>query len=149
MVEVPALLYQFDELLKKVDFVSVGSNDLFQFLFAVDRGNAKVSERFDTMSAPILRALRDIVRKADAAKKSASLCGEMASKPIGALALIGIGFRAMSLTPSALGAVKAMLLDLDAAKAEALLRPLVENPPQDGTIREKLEAFAAAEGLQL
>ena len=68
MVEVPALLYQLDELLKKVDFVSVGSNDLFQFLFAVDRGNAKVSERFDTMSAPILRALRDIVRKAQ--------CGE-------------------------------------------------------------------------
>jgi len=55
MVEVPALLYQLDELLKKVDFVSVGSNDLFQFLFAVDRGNAKVSERFDTMSAPIMR----------------------------------------------------------------------------------------------
>src|ERR671922_260046 len=68
MVEVPALLYQLDELLKKVDFVSVGSNDLFQFLFAVDRGNAKVSDRFDTMSAPILRALRDIVRKARAAK---------------------------------------------------------------------------------
>ena len=64
MVEVPALLYQLDELLKKVDFVSVGSNDLFQFMFAVDRGNAKVSERFDTMSAPIMRALRDIVRKA-------------------------------------------------------------------------------------
>ena len=63
MVEVPALLYQLDELLKKVDFVSVGSNDLFQFLFAVDRGNAKVSERFDTMSAPIMRALRDIVRE--------------------------------------------------------------------------------------
>ena len=60
-----------------------------------------------------------------------------------------LGFRALSLTPSALGAVKAMLLDLDAEKAEALLRPLVENPPQDGTIREKLEAFAAAEGLQL
>ena len=80
MVEVPALLYQMDELLKKVDFVSVGSNDLFQFLFAVDRGNAKVSERFDTMSAPILRALRDIVRKAKAAKKGVSLCGEMASK---------------------------------------------------------------------
>src|SRR5205085_431583 len=75
MVEVPALLYQLDELLEKVDFVSVGSNDLFQFMFAVDRGNAKVSERFDTMSAPILRALRDIVHKADAAKKCASLCG--------------------------------------------------------------------------
>ena len=71
MLEVPALLYQLDELLKKVDFISVGSNDLFQFLFAVDRGNAKVSERFDTLSAPILRALREIVQKANVAKKSA------------------------------------------------------------------------------
>src|SRR5260370_4798608 len=92
MVEGPALRYQMDELLKKVDFLSVGSNDLFQFLFAVDRGNAKVSERFDTMSAPILRALREIVRKADAAKKSVSLCGEMASKPLGALALLALGY---------------------------------------------------------
>src|SRR5690606_22472200 len=65
MIEVPALLYQLDELLERVDFVSVGSNDLFQFLFAVDRGNARVADRFDTLSAPILRALRDIVRKAD------------------------------------------------------------------------------------
>ena len=97
MIEVPALLYQLDELLKKVDFVSVGSNDLFQFMFAVDRGNAKVSERFDTLSAPILRALRDIVRKADAAKKTASLCGEMASKPLGALALIALGYRSLSM----------------------------------------------------
>ncbi len=88
MVEVPALLYQLDELLKRVDFVSVGSNDLFQFLFAVDRGNAKVSERFDTLSAPILRALRDIAVKANAAKVPLSLCGEMASQPLGALALL-------------------------------------------------------------
>jgi phosphotransferase system enzyme I (PtsP) len=71
MVEVPALLYQLDELLGKVDFVSVGSNDLFQFLFAVDRGNSKVSNRFDTLSAPILRALRDIVTRAETAGKCA------------------------------------------------------------------------------
>jgi phosphotransferase system enzyme I (PtsP) len=62
---------------------------------------------------------------------------------------MGIGFRALSLTPSALGAVKAMLLDLDVGKAAALIRPLIENPPRDGTIRERLEAFANAEGLQL
>ena len=66
MVEVPALLYQMDELLKRVDFVSVGSNDLFQFMFAVDRGNSRVTDRFDTLSAPILRALREIVKKANA-----------------------------------------------------------------------------------
>ncbi len=138
-----------EELLQKVDFVSVGSNDLFQFLFAVDRGNAKVSERFDTMSAPILRALRDIVRKAQIAKKSASLCGEMASKPIGALALIALGYRSLSLSATAHGPVKALILDLDAKKAEAMMIPLLEAPSGSVSIREKLTEFAEAEGLSL
>jgi len=149
MVEVPALLYQMDELLKKVDFVSVGSNDLFQFLYAVDRGNAKVSERFDTMSAPILRVLRDIVRKANAAKKAASLCGEMASKPLGALALIALGYRSLSLSATAHGPVKALILDLDARKAEAVLTPLLDAPSGSVSIRQKLTEFAEAEGLSL
>jgi phosphotransferase system enzyme I (PtsP) len=149
MVEVPALLYQLDELLKKVDFVSVGSNDLFQFLFAVDRGNAKVSERFDTMSAPILRALREIVQKANAANKSASLCGEMASKPLGALALIALGYRSLSLSATGHGPVKAMILDLDARKAEAMMTPLLDAPSGSVSIRQKLTEFAEAEGLSL
>jgi len=149
MVEVPALLYQMDELLKKVDFVSVGSNDLFQFMFAVDRGNAKVSERFDTMSAPILRALHDIVRKANAAKKGVSLCGEMASKPLGALALIALGYRSLSLSATAHGPVKAMILDLDAKKAEAMLMPLLDAPSGSVSLRQKLTEFAEAEGLSL
>src|SRR5918911_3866179 len=145
MVEVPALLYQMDELLKKVDFVSVGSNDLFQFMFAVDRGNAKVSERFDTMSAPILRALRDIVRKANAAKKGVSLCGEMASKPLGALALIAIGYRSLSLSATAHGPVKALVLDLDATKAASLMTGLLDAPAGSVPIRERLTEFAEAE----
>jgi phosphotransferase system, enzyme I, PtsP len=132
-----------------VDFVSVGSNDLFQFLFAVDRGNAKVSERFDTMSAPILRALREIVRKADAAKKSASLCGEMASQPLGALALIALGYRSLSLSATAHGPVKAMILDLNAKKAAAVMVPLLDAPSGSVSIREKLKEFAEAEGLSL
>src|ERR1700742_1110198 len=149
MVEVPALLYQMDELLKRVDFVSVGSNDLFQFLFAVDRGNAKVSERFDTLSVPILRALAEIVQKANAAKKSASLCGEMASKPIGALALIALGYRSLSLSATGHGPVKAMILDLDAKKAEAMMAPLLDAPSGSVSIRQKLKEFAEAEGLSL
>jgi phosphotransferase system enzyme I (PtsP) len=149
MVEVPSLLFQLDALIPRVDFLSVGSNDLVQFLFAADRGNRRVAERFDPISPPVLRALMSIVDKAKAGNKPVALCGELASKPIGALALIGLGFRAMSLTPSALGAVKALVLDLDARKTEALLRPMVENPPANRTIREELEAFAAAEGLQL
>jgi len=149
MVEVPALLYQFDELLRKVDFVSVGSNDLFQFLFAVDRGNAKVSDRFDTLSAPILRVLREIVTKAQAAKKSASLCGEMASRPIGALALIALGYRSLSLSPTGLGPVKAMILELDVRKAEAMMNGLLDAPAGTVSIRQKLTEFAEAEGLPL
>ena len=123
--------------------------DRFQFLFAVDRGNAKVSERFDTMSAPILRALRDIVRKANAAKKGVSLCGEMASKPLGALALIALGYRSLSLSATALGPVKAMVIDLDAKKAEAMLGPLLDAPAGSVSIRQKLTEFAEAEGLAL
>jgi phosphotransferase system enzyme I (PtsP) len=149
MVEVPSLLFQLDTLIPRVDFLSVGTNDLVQFLFAADRGNRRVADRFDPISPPVLRALMMIADRAREGGKPVSLCGELASTPLGALALIGLGFRSMSLTPSALGAVKAMLLDLDAGKVEALLRPLVEKPPHDATIRERLEAFAAAEGLQL
>ena len=147
MVEVPALLYQMDELLKKVDFISVGSNDLFQFLFAVDRGNGKVSERFDTMSAPILRVLREIVRKANAAKKSASLCGEMASKPLGALALIALGYRSLSLSATAHGPVKALILDLDAKKAEAVMTPLLDAPSGSVSIRAEAHGIRGSRGV--
>jgi phosphotransferase system, enzyme I, PtsP len=108
-----------------------------------------VSERFDILSVPILRALRDIVRKAKAAGKSASLCGEMASKPIGALALIAIGYRSLSLSPTGHGPVKAMILELDAKKAEAMMAPLMDQPAGSVSIRQKLTEFAEAEGLPL
>jgi phosphotransferase system enzyme I (PtsP) len=149
MVEVPALLYQLDELLKRVDFISVGSNDLFQFLFAVDRGNAKVADRFDTLSAPLLRALRDIVVKANAANKSASLCGEMASQPLGALALLALGYRSLSLSATAHGPVKALTLELDVAKAAAMIQPLLDAPTSSVSIRDRLREFAEQEGLPL
>src|SRR5919205_1579447 len=107
MVEVPSLLYQLDELCARADFLSVGSNDLFQFLYAVDRSNRRVAERFDPLSSPILRALKAVADKGLAAGKPVTLCGELASKPIGALALIGLGYRHLSLTPSSIGPVKA------------------------------------------
>ncbi|MFH7428685.1 putative PEP-binding protein, partial [Pseudomonas syringae group genomosp. 7] len=84
MLEVPALLCQLDELMEAVDFVSVGSNDLFQFSMAGDRGNARVSDRFDRLGKPFLRILRDIVRGAERKKTPVTLCGELASKPISA-----------------------------------------------------------------
>ncbi len=149
MVEVPSLLYQLDELLERVDFLSVGSNDLLQFFYAADRGNTRVAERFDPLSVPVLRALRAIVEKAHAHEKPVTLCGELASKPIGALALVAIGYRSLSLTPTAVGPVKAMLLELDATKVAALLAPLIDGPAGSVAIRERLQKFAAEEGLQI
>jgi phosphotransferase system enzyme I (PtsP) len=149
MLEVPSLLFQLDELLDRVDFLSVGSNDLVQFLYAADRGNTRVAERFDPISAPVLRALKDIADKGRAHGKPVTLCGELASKPIGALALVGLGYRSLSLAPSAVGPVKALLLDLDTRKCEKLMGPLIKSPAHSVVIRERLEAFAAAEGLSL
>jgi phosphotransferase system enzyme I (PtsP) len=149
MVEVPALLFQLDELLTRVDFLSVGSNDLVQFLYAADRGNSLVAERFDPISPPVLRALKDIADKAKIHGKPVTLCGELASKPIGALVLIALGYRSLSLSASAVGPVKAMILDLDARKAAELVCPLLNGKRGRAALRETVEAFAAAEGLQL
>jgi phosphotransferase system enzyme I (PtsP) len=149
MVEVPSLLYQLDELLDRVDFLSVGSNDLVQFLYAIDRGNPRVSDRFDALSAPVLRALKDIADKARAHGKPATVCGELASQPLGALALVAIGYRSLSLTASAVGPVKAMLLDVDCRKAAALLSPLIDKSPRGTPIRAQLEKFAGENGLQV
>src|SRR4030095_962599 len=118
MVEVPALLYQLDELLTRVDFLSVGSNDLVQFMFAADRGNSWVADRFDPLSVPVLRALRDIVDKGRAHGKSVTLCGELLSQ--------ALGDRALWVTPSALGRSKSLLLDVAAAHAGALVRKLID-----------------------
>src|ERR1700680_284609 len=147
MVEVPALLYQLDELLERVDFLSVGSNDLAQFLFAAARGSPRVNTRFDDLSIPMLRALKDIADRGHAHGKPVTVCGEMASRTVSALALIALGFRKLSLVPSAVGPIKAMALELDAGKAEALVSALMARKNNTGSIREKLNAFAEAEGI--
>jgi phosphotransferase system enzyme I (PtsP) len=149
MVEVPSLLYQLDELLERVDFLSVGSNDLMQFMYAADRGNNRVAERFDPLSAPMLRALRLIADKARQHNKPVSLCGEMASKPICAATLVALGYRTLSLSPSSVGPVKAALLELDSSKAGAALLPMLDQPAGSVALREQFEAFAAAEGIPL
>jgi phosphotransferase system, enzyme I, PtsP len=149
MLEVPSLLFQLDELLERVDFLSVGSNDLMQFLYAADRGNIHVAHRFDPLSAPVLRALKEIADKGHKHSKPVAVCGELASQPIGALALAILGYRSLSLSPSAVGPVKAILLELDCKKAEAAILPFLAQPVGSVSIRHKLEGFAAAEGLQL
>ena len=127
MIEVPALIWQLEPLLKRVDFISVGTNDLMQFLFAVDRSNMNVAHRFDTLSLPLLNALAKIEKTAREQGVPVNICGEMASRPLEAMALIGLGFGSLSMAPMAIGPVKAMLLGLDAADIRHTVDQLLGN----------------------
>lgn len=142
MIEVPSLLYQLDELFQAVDFASIGSNDLFQFFAAVDRGNTRVAGRFDTMSPAFLRALRHIVVKADSYRTPVTLCGEIAGRPLDAMALAALGYRSLSMSASALGPVKAMVRSLDLARLSARFLPRLDQQDGSGNLREFLRGFA-------
>ena len=146
MIEVPSLLFQLDALVSAVDFVSVGSNDLLQFMMASDRSNTRLAGRFDALSRPFLRALRQIVGTAEG-KVPVTLCGELAGDPLGAMALIGIGYRSLSMSPASIGPVKAMVLALDAGKIASKIDTLLENDFGDAAVRGELAAFAEAEGI--
>jgi phosphotransferase system enzyme I (PtsP) len=149
MIEVPAILYDIDSVMRRVDFASVGSNDLMQYMFAVDRGNERVSARYDTLSFPMLRALETIINAARRHGRHVTLCGEMAGRPIEAMALIGLGFRSLSMSASAIGPVKSMLLSLDAEALSSRLKGLLDTSHSGVKIREELKAFAAATGVEL
>lgn len=109
MIEVPALIFQLDAILEQADFISIGTNDLAQFLFACDRGNPRLTERYDVLSSPFLKMMGEIVEKADKHGVYCSVCGEMAGNPIEAMALIGLGFRNLSMSGSSFGRVKSMV----------------------------------------
>ncbi len=147
MVEVPSLMWQLEALLPRVDFVSVGSNDLFQFLFASDRGNPRVSERYDVLSPGPLSLLRGLVARCDAHGVPVSLCGEMAGRPIEAMAVIGVGFRSISAPAGTIGPVKKMILSLDAGMLGDFLATLLNLP--DRSIRERLRGFSRDRGIIL
>ncbi len=147
MLEVPSLMWQLDELMEEVDFVSVGSNDLFQFSMAVDRGNARVADRFDVLGRPFLRILRDIVRASERNDTPVTLCGEMASKPLSAMALLGIGFRSISMSPTSIGPVKAMLLGLDVSQLSDVLTAALDDNTPGVSVREVLVRFAAENNI--
>ncbi len=145
MLEVPSLLFQLPALLARVDFISVGSNDLYQFLFAADRGNSRLSERYDMLSPPVMSLLRDVVEACDEAQVSLSLCGEMAASPIDAMALIGVGFRTLSMQPNAVGPVKAMIRSLDVAALSQYMDTLYGLSQH--SLRGNLRAFAKDHGV--
>ncbi len=140
MIEVPALMYQLDRLLPQVDFLSLGANDFLQFLFAGDRNNARVAAILDPLSPVFLRIVRDLVEKCRAARVPLTMCGEMAGRPLDALALIGVGVRRFSVSPFAVGPVKSMIRTLEIASLENYLTHICDLP--DDTIRSALTAYA-------
>lgn len=149
MIEVPAMLWQLDEILERADFLSVGSNDLTQYLTAADRDNRRVSGRFDPLSAPVLRALSMIPQKARAYGKPVTLCGEMGGKPLEALTLIALGYRGLSVSATSVGPVKAAILAADAGDFADHVQKLLAERDGAPSLREKLRAFADAKGVPL
>ncbi len=145
MLEVPALAWQLPVLFDLVDFVSVGSNDLFQFLFASDRGNPRLARRYDILSPPALSFLLSLTRQADAAGVRLSLCGEAAGHPLEAMALVGAGFRILSMPPSGIGPVKLMLRSLELAPLRAYLEHLTRLP--HASVRGLLRGYARDRGV--
>jgi phosphotransferase system enzyme I (PtsP) len=131
MLEVPALAEQLDLLLPKIDFLSIGTNDLTQFLFAADRAHPKLAERYDWLSPAILRFLRRVTREAQAANVPVGVCGEMGGRTLEAMALIGLGIERFSITPVAVGPIKAMIRSLDRAALAPALEKLLAQPPSD------------------
>jgi len=147
MLEVPGLMWQLKPLLARVDFLSVGSNDLYQFLFATDRGNPRVAERYDVLAPGLLSMLKELVRACTEADVPLSLCGEMAGTPVEAMTLIGLGFRTISMSPARLGAVRAMVRTVDAGALSAFLDTLLD--VGDHSLRRRLTAYAHDHGVAI
>jgi phosphotransferase system enzyme I (PtsP) len=147
MLEVPSLVFQLPALLERVDFVSIGTNDLLQFLFASDRGNPRISERYDFLSPLVLTFLHGIRCQCDEAGVPVAVCGDMAGRPLEAMALAGIGFRNLSVLPSAVGPVKTMIRSLDLEPLVGYLDTLYGLPER--SVREKLRSFATDHGVMI
>jgi phosphotransferase system, enzyme I, PtsP len=140
MIEAPALLWHLDALLPMTDFVSVGTNDLIQYLFAADRGNPRVADRYDTLSPPALRALKRIQEACVETGTPVSVCGEMAGRPLEAFALVALGFEFLSMPPAGIGPVKQMVLSCDREAARRGVEALLK--ATQGSVRVELEALA-------
>ena len=140
MLEVPSLAEMLDQLLPRVDFLSIGTNDLTQFLFAADRADPRLAERYDWLSPAILRFLKRVLDAARAADVPVRLCGEMGGRPLEAMALIGIGAENFSITPAAVGPIKAMVRSLDASAVRHRLDQLLTRPPRN--LRKALTDWA-------
>jgi phosphotransferase system enzyme I (PtsP) len=149
MIEIPSLLFEIDEIAATADFLSVGTNDLMQYLFAADRENRRVADRFDPLSVANLRALRVIAERAAAAGCPCCICGEIGGKPLEAMTLIGLGYRNLSMSAASVGPVKAMIMALEAERVTELLDEGLSNPGDAESLRHVLTDFAERHGIPL
>src|SRR3954471_23708749 len=145
MLEVPSLAEMLDQLLPRIDFLSIGTNDLTQFLFAADRSDPRLAQRYDWLSPAILRFLKRVIDAARAANVPVRVCGEMAGRPLEAMALIGIGAESFSITPAGVGPVKAMVRSVEAAAIRRRVEQLLASPPKD--MRKALHEWARRHGV--
>ena len=147
MLEVPALLFQLPELLRSVDFLSIGSNDLLQFLFAADRGTPALAGRYDILSPPVLDLLEQLISAARAANVPLSLCGEAGSRPIEALTLAALGLTSFSMSAPGLLPLKALLAQADLNEFRPVLAALRRGAGATPSLRDPIISWARERGL--
>ncbi len=140
MLEIPSLLWQLPELVRTVDFIAIGSNDLLQFFFACDRGSEQVAERYDPLSPVVLRMIAQVADACREAQVDLSFCGDMARKPLETMALIGSGVESLSMPSSALAPVKEMVRSLRLKELRDYLRPLMQLDVP--SLRNRLQEYA-------
>ncbi|MEO6152057.1 MAG: phosphoenolpyruvate--protein phosphotransferase [Croceibacterium sp.] len=146
MLEVPSLAEMLDQLLPRVAFISIGTNDLTQFLFAADRANPALAERYDWLSPAILRFLQRVVRATTGHPVDLGVCGEMGGRRLEALALIGLGIRRLSITPAAVGPIKELVRQVDTAEIGAAMTRWLADPPEN--MRLTLQQWAEERGIE-
>jgi phosphotransferase system enzyme I (PtsP) len=145
MMEVPALAWQLPALFQRVDFISIGSNDLTQFMFAIDRGNPRIADRYDVLSPAMLSFLRWITDACSQHGVALSVCGEMAGRPLEAMALLGVGLKVLSMSGPQIGPVKAMIRSLSLPALQQFMAGLYTVPAH--SVREELRHFALDHGV--
>ncbi len=145
MLEVPALAEMLDVLAPKISFLSIGTNDLTQFLFAADRANPKLAERYDWVSPSILRFIARVLKNVEGKGVDVAVCGEMGGRRLEALALIGVGVRRLSITPASVGPIKELLTKVDTREITEAMQGWLANPP--ASMRAELVAWASQRGI--
>ncbi|WP_293648260.1 phosphoenolpyruvate--protein phosphotransferase [Sphingopyxis sp. RIFCSPHIGHO2_12_FULL_65_19] len=147
MLEVPGLVETLDLMLPHLDFLSVGTNDLTQFLFAADRAHPRLAERYDWLSPTVMRYLARVVRIVSGSKIALGVCGEMGGRPLEAMALLGVGIERLSITPAGVGPVKAMIRSLDLSALRADMPAILAQPAPDP--RGQYQAWAEQHQVDL